>query len=85
MDRISALHLIAVHDVDLGRHLFPEPRQFADVVLRVAVGIEHEIFRRCREAAPERASVAAVLFVEDELEFRVLLLELAEKLAAAVG
>src|SRR5437588_11911600 len=53
---IGAADLVAVHHVGPGRHTGPEYRELGGVVLRIAVGVENQLFGRRAEAGPERGA-----------------------------
>src|ERR1039457_2823210 len=74
MGRVVPIELVAVHQPRVGTHEFQQSRKFADIVLPVAIGVEHEFFARCGEPAAQRASVAAVLWVSDDPQKRAMLL-----------
>ena len=68
VQRIGAADLVAVHQIDVGRHLRPEHRELGRVVLRVAVGVEDQLLGRGSEAGLQRAAVAAVLRMVDDAD-----------------
>src|SRR3989344_5552934 len=85
MRGVMTLDLIAVHNVDIRRELFPQTREFRDIVLGVPIGVKNEFFARGTESAPQSSAVPAVFVVQYELELRQSILQRAQKLAAPVG
>ena len=60
MQRIGPADLVTVDEVNLRRHLFPKRFQLRWVVLRVAVGVEDQLFCRRTDAGLQRAAIAAI-------------------------
>ena len=85
MQRIGAADLVAVHEIDVGRHLRPEHRQLRRVVLRVAVGVEDQLLGRRPEAGLQRGAVVAVLRMVHGPDLRIGAGELVGDLRRAVG
>src|SRR5690606_39096284 len=68
--RVGSADLVPVHQIDVVAEPRPEPCDLARVVLPVAVGVEDELPGCMREAAAQRAAVAAVLRVVDRPHLR---------------
>ena len=85
VQRIGAADLVAVHQIDVRRHLRPEHRQLRRVVLRVAVGVEDQLLGRRAEAGLQRAAVAAVHRMMDDAHVRIGARELVGDLRRRVG
>ena len=82
--RIGARDLEAVDHVGAVAR-GPEQREFADVVLRVAVGVEDPFLARGVEARSQRAAVAAVHRMRHHAQARAELGELVEHFGGAVA
>src|ERR1019366_6896546 len=66
--RIATFQLVAVHQAGIGAHQFQQARQFADIVLAVAIGIEDEFLGGRLEPAAQRAAIAAILWMRDHAQ-----------------
>lgn len=85
MSRIVALQLIAVDESDVRSKGGEELRQFANIVLSIAVRIEHQILGGRGKSAAERASVTTILRVRDDAQaIAELLLKFEEHFARIV-
>ena len=83
--RIASLEFVAVDQADVIGHAGGELRQFADIVLAVAVGIEDEFLGGRRKAASQRAAVAAVFRMRDHPHpWRMLLAKLLQHFGSVV-
>ena len=74
MERIVPLEFPAIDNFDIVAQRSQQQFDLARVVLRVAVGVEDQVFATAGEADPQRAAVAERLAVGERLEVVVLLL-----------
>ena len=83
---VVTFEFVAVDEADVWGEGGEEEREFADVVLAVAVGVEEEILGGGGETGAEGAAVAAVDLVGDDPELgAVLRLEIGEDGTGGVG
>ena len=71
VDRIGAADLVSVHEINFGGHARPQRRQLRRIVLRVAVGVEDQVFRGRAEAGLQRRAVVAVDRMRDRPHVRI--------------
>ncbi len=85
---VGPADLVAVHQIDVVGHPFPEQGHLAGIVLGVAVGVEDELLARGLEAAAQGAAVAAILLMMNDpdlgIDARELVEDLRREVAAAV-
>ena len=85
VQRIGAADLVAVDQVDAIAERMPEHDHLRRIVLRVAVGVEHQLAGGRRETAAQGAAVAAILLVVDDADLRIGAGELVENLRGRIG
>jgi hypothetical protein len=85
VQRIRSADLVAVHQVDAGRHLPPQRGELRRVVLRVAVGIEDQFLGGGPETALQRAAVAAVARMMDRANLRIHARQLVDDFGRRIG
>jgi hypothetical protein len=59
--RVLPLELVAIHQPDVRRHLFQQPRKLEHIVLTVTVGVEDQVFLRCVETCSESPAIASIV------------------------
>ena len=85
VQRIGSTDLVAVDQVHAVDHVRPQHLQLFRIVLRIAVGVEHEILPRIRETAAQRAAVAAILRMVNDPDFGIGAGQLVGDLGRAIG
>ena len=68
MQRIGPGDFVTVHQIDVRRHAGPKRRQLRRVVLRVAISVEDQLFRRRPKPGLQRGPVVAVLRMVDRAD-----------------